>query len=33
MSADVAFTELMDYQRQTEALAQVMGRLSWTRRR
>lgn len=29
MSADVAFTELMDYQRQTEALAQVMGRLSW----
>ena len=29
MSVDIAYTELMEYQRQTEALAQVMGRLSW----
>ena len=29
MSVDTAYTELMEFQRQTEALAQVMGRLSW----
>ncbi|PTE20652.1 carboxypeptidase M32 [Cereibacter changlensis JA139] len=29
MSADIAFTELMEFQRQTEALAQVAGRLGW----